>query len=134
MPALPEDVASLLAGPNIAHIATLLPDGSPHSVAVWAGVLGENAYFFTQDHSRKARNLQADPRVAVSVVEKDNPYSTAWLRGRVLRTVEGEDALPLIDDLSVKYTGEPFPMRSGTVFVIDAERAGSMKLPFIPVP
>jgi PPOX class probable F420-dependent enzyme len=132
MPALPEDVASLLAGPNIAHIATLLPDGSPHSVAVWAGVLGENAYFFTQDHSRKARNLQADPRVAVSVVEKDNPYSTAWLRGRVLRTVEGEDALPLIDDLSVKYTGQPFPMRSGTVFVIEAEKAGAMKLPFNP--
>src|SRR3954462_3665683 len=116
MPALPEDVASLLAGPNIAHIATLLPDGSPHSVAVWAGVHGSNAYFFTQESSRKARNLAADPRVAISLVDKDNPYSTAWLRGRVGETIEGEDALVLIDELSVKYTGQPFGMRSGTVF------------------
>src|SRR3954451_23631605 len=132
MPALPEDVASLLAGPNIAHIATLLPDGSPHSVAVWAGVLGEDAYFFTQDHSRKARNLRADPRVALSIVAVENPYSTAWLRGRVVQVIEGEEALPHIDELSLKYTGAPFPMRSGTVFVIEAEQAGAMNLPFKP--
>jgi PPOX class probable F420-dependent enzyme len=134
MPALPQDVASLLAGPNVAHIATLLPDGSPHSVAVWAGVRGENAYFFTQDRSRKARNLRADPRVAISLLDRENPYSTAWLRGRVVETIEGEAALTLIDELAVKYTGEPFPMRSGTVFVIEAEKAGALKLPFIPVP
>jgi PPOX class probable F420-dependent enzyme len=130
MPALPAEVATLLAGPNIAHIGTVLPDGAPHSVAIWAGVVGENAYFFTQDRSRKARNLRADPRVALSVVDKDNPYSTAWLRGRVVDVIEGEQALPLIDDLSVKYTGEPFPMRSGTVFVIEADKAGAMNLPF----
>src|SRR3954451_14320207 len=134
MPALPEDVASLLAGPNIAHLATLLPDGAPHSVAVWAGVHGENAYFFTQERSRKERNLRADPRVAISLVDKDNPYSTAWLRGRVVRVIEGEEALALIDALAVKYTGAPFPMRSGTVFVLEAERAGSLQLPFIAVP
>jgi PPOX class probable F420-dependent enzyme len=132
MPALPEEVASLLAGPNIVHLATLLPDGSPHSVAVWGGLLGEHAYFFTQDRSRKARNLRADPRVAISIVDRHNEYSTAWLRGRVVRLIEGEEALPHIDDLSLKYTGAPFPMRSGTVFVIEAERAGSMKLPFKP--
>ena len=134
MPALPEDVASLLAGPNIAHIATILPDGAPHSVAVWGGLVGENAYFFTQERSRKARNLEADPRVAISLVDKDNPYFTGWLRGRVVEKIEGEEALKLIDELSVKYTGEPFPMREGTVYVIEAEKAGSLKLPFIPVP
>src|SRR4051812_49312704 len=121
MPALPEDVRSLLAGPHIAHIATLLPDGSPHSVAIWAGVRGDHAYFFTQERSRKARNLRADPRVAISIVDKDNPYYTAWLRGRVVELVEGEDALTLIDDLSHKYTGQPFPIREGTVFIIEAE-------------
>jgi len=134
MAELPEEVRSLLEGPNIAHIATLLPDGSPHSVAVWAGVTGENAYFFTQDHSRKARNLQADPRVAISLVAHDNPYATGWLRGRVLEVIEGEPAFELIDALALKYTGEPFPMRSGTVFVIGAEKAGSLTLPFRPLP
>src|SRR4051794_19336832 len=130
MPDLPADVRELLEGPNIAHVATLLPDGSPHSVAVWAGVRGGNAYFFTQDASRKARNLRADPRVAISLVDRSNAYSTAWLRGRVVETIEADDALVLIDELSVKYTGGPFPMRSGTVFVIEAEKAGALKLPF----
>jgi PPOX class probable F420-dependent enzyme len=133
MAELGDDVRTLLAGANIAHVATLLPDGSPHSVAIWAGLTGDGEpYFFTQESSRKARNLAADPRVAISVVERENPYFTAWVRGRVARVVEGERALALIDDLSVKYTGEPFAMRSGTVFVIDAERSGSLKLPFTP--
>jgi PPOX class probable F420-dependent enzyme len=129
---LPDDVRSLLAGANIAHIATLLPDGSPHTVAVWVGVTGDNAYFFTQDASRKARNVRSDPRVAISIVDRENPYFTAWLRGRVGQIVEGEEALAMIDDLAQKYIGGPFPMRSGTVFVIDAEKAGAMRLPFKP--
>jgi PPOX class probable F420-dependent enzyme len=132
MPALPDDVRTLFAGPNIAHIATLLPDGSPHSVAVWAGLHGEHVCFFTQDASRKARNLRADPRVAISIVDKDNPYFTGWLRGQVAGTIEGEDALVVIDELAVKYTGQPFPMRQGTVFLIDAAKAGALKLPFSP--
>jgi PPOX class probable F420-dependent enzyme len=68
MPALADDVRTLFAGPNIAHIATVGPDGSPHSVAIWAGLHGDHVCFFTQERSRKARNLRADPRVAVSLV------------------------------------------------------------------
>ena len=68
------------------------------------------------------------------MVDRDNPYATGWLRGRVVETLEGEEALVLIDELALKYTGEPFPMRSGTVFLIEAERAGAMTLPFQPVP
>ncbi len=134
MAALPDELRTLLAGPNIAHIATLLPDGSPHSVAVWAGLDGDRAYFFTQDGSRKARNLEADPRVAMSIVAHDNPYVTGWLRGRVVQTLHGEEALVKIDELAVKYTGRPFPMRSGTVFLIEAVRAGALTLPFQPLP
>ena len=39
-----------------------------------------------------------------------------------------------IDELALKYTGQPFPMRQGTVFLIDVERAGAMTLPFQPLP
>jgi PPOX class probable F420-dependent enzyme len=127
---LPDDVRALFAEPNFAHLATLLPDGSPHSVAVWADVEGDRVYFFTQSQSRKARNLARDGRVALSAVDRANPYRTAHLRGRVAETVEGEAALALIDRLAQKYTGEPFPMRSGTVYLVEVERAGSMTLPF----
>jgi PPOX class probable F420-dependent enzyme len=130
MPGIPEDVRPLLEGRNFAHLATLLPDGSPHSATVWIGAEDGRVVFFTQDRSRKARNLERDPRVAISLVDRENPYSMAWLRGRVVETRTGEAALPTIDAISVRYTGRPFPMRSGTVYVVDVERAGTMQLPF----
>ena len=130
MAALPDEVRTLLEARNFAHLATALPDGSPHSVPVWIGVEGDHVVFFTQPASRKARNLEREPRVAISLVDLENPYLSAQLRGRVVGTVEGEGALEIIDRLAVKYTGEPFPMRSGVVFLVEPERARSTLLPF----
>ncbi|MFN8132866.1 MAG: PPOX class F420-dependent oxidoreductase [Solirubrobacteraceae bacterium] len=134
MPDLHPDVRALLEAPNFVHVATLMPDGSPHSVAVWAGLEAGRPYFFTQPASQKARNLGRDPRIAMSVVDRENPYRTGRLRGRVGDTVEGEAALALIDRLSRAYTGQDFPMRSGVVFLIDVERSGFLELPFSDTP
>ncbi len=130
MSELPEDLRDLLSARNIVHLASLLPDGAPHSVAIWATTEGDRVVFFTQESSRKARNLATDSRVAMSVVDRANPYRTAWLRGRVTSTRTGDAALEVIDRIADQYTGQPFPMRSGVVFVVDVERAGSMTLPF----
>ena len=130
MAALPDEVRALLEARNFAHLATALPDGSPHSVPVWIGVEGDHVVFFTQPGSRKARNLEREPRVAISLVDLENPYRSAQLRGRVVGTVEGAEALEIIDRLSVKYTREPFPMRSGIVFLVEPERARETVLPF----
>ena len=123
-------VARLLEGPNYAHLATVLPDGSPHSVPVWSGIEDGRVVFFTQRASRKARNVERDPRVAFSITDHDQPYRMAQVRGRVVSTVEGEPALEIIDRLAVKYTGRPFPMRSGIVFLIEPEKVQQMTLPF----
>jgi len=128
--ALPDEVRALLEARNFAHLATALPDGSPHSVPVWIGVEGDHVVFFTQPGSRKARNLEREPRVAISLVDLENPYRSAQLRGRVVGTVEGAEALEIIDRLSVKYTREPFPMRSGIVFLVEPEGARETVLPF----
>ena len=130
MTALPDDVRALFEGANYAHLATVLPSGAPHSVPVWTGIEGEHVVFFTQPASRKARNLARDPRVAFSITDHDQPYRMAQVRGKVVGTVEGDEALAIIDRLAVKYTGEPFPMRSGVVFLIEVERVQSMTLPF----
>jgi PPOX class probable F420-dependent enzyme len=130
MAELPDDLRALLEGRNFAHVATVLPDGSPHSVPVWIGVQGDALEFFTQPASRKARNLEADPRVALSIVDGANPYRMGQVRGHVVERIEGEDALAIIDGLSEKYTGRPFPMRSGVVFRVACDRAWSMTLPF----
>jgi PPOX class probable F420-dependent enzyme len=134
MSPLPEYVHELFAGPNYAHLATVLPSGAPHSVPVWTGIEGEHVVFFTQPASRKARNLARDPRVAFSITDHESPYRMAQVRGRVVSTVEGEAALEIIDRLAVKYTGRPFPMRSGVVFLIEPESVQQMVLPFEHAP
>jgi PPOX class probable F420-dependent enzyme len=130
MAELTPEVRDLFEGPNYAHLSTLMPDGSPHSVAVWAGVEDDRIVFFTQPTSQKARNLERDPRVAISVIDRDNPYRSGRVRGRLVDTREGDAALEVIDRLSDKYTGRPFPMRSGVVFEIEADKVGYMELPF----
>jgi PPOX class probable F420-dependent enzyme len=130
MAALPDDVRPLLEARNLAHVATVLPDGRPHTVPVWIALEDGRPAFFTQPGSRKARNLARDPHVAISIADRENPYWMGQLRGRIGERVEGDAALEIIDRLARKYTGEPFPMRSGVVFLVDVERAWAMKLPF----
>ena len=130
MPELRDDVRRLFEGPNYAHVATVLPDGSPHSVAVWTGIEAGRIVFFTQAGSRKAQNIGHDPRVAISIVDGGNPYRGGHVRGRVAETIGGDAALEIIDRLALKYTGRAFPMRSGIVFFVEPERVGFRELPF----
>lgn len=134
MAELTPDVRALFDAANYGHVATLMPDGSPHSVAVWVGIEDERVVFFTQPASQKARNLARDPRVAISITDHDNPYRTGRVRGRLVATREGDAALEVIDRLSHKYTGQPFPMRSGVVYEIEPERVSFMELPFEHTP
>jgi len=130
MAQLSPEVCSVLDGRAFFHLATVAPDGSPHSVPVWMLRDGDRLAFFTQSGSRKAGHLRADPRVSVSVVDESDPYRNVHLRGRVVETVDGEDALAIIDRISDKYIGAPFPMRSGTVYWVEPETAKLTKLPF----
>jgi PPOX class probable F420-dependent enzyme len=123
MSSLPDDVRALLEGPNYAHVATLMPDGSPHSVPVWIGVEAGRVAFLTSPDSRKARNLERDPRVAISVTAHDRPFTMASIRGRAQR-VEGDAAWEVIDRIAHKYTGQPYPLRTDrVVFLVDSEHA-----------
>ena len=131
---LDPEVRELFEGANFAHLATTLPDGGPHTVPIWAGVEDGRIVFFTQESSRKARNLARDPRVAISIVDFEQPYRSAWVCGRIVATREGDAALEVIDRLSHKYTGKPFPMRSGTVYEIEPERQRFADLPFTHSP
>src|SRR5207237_553456 len=81
---LSADVRTLLDEPNFAHLATLLPDGSPQSAPVWIDVEGDRVLIATGEGSLKARNTKRDPRVSLSIVAMDNPYREAQLRGRVV--------------------------------------------------
>ena len=120
----------MFEGRSFGHLATLMPDGSPASVAVWVALEGDRLAWFTQPGMLKARNVERDPRVAVSIVDEQNPYFTARIRGRVVETLDGDAALEVIDRMAMRYTGEPFPMRSGRVFLVEPESVNTMRLPF----
>jgi PPOX class probable F420-dependent enzyme len=131
---LSDDIRELFEQPSLVHLATVLPDGSPHSVPIWARLEGDRIAFFTQPQSRKARNLAQDGRVAISVADERNPYRNAQVRGRVVETLEGDAALEVIDRLSHDYIGAPFPMRSGVVYLVEPDRAHLVELPFRHTP
>ena len=122
--------AELFGGGHVVHLATLRPGGAPQSRPLWTIVHEGNVVFFTQPASPKARDVGRDPRVALSVTDRQNPYRSAWLRGRVARVIEGSEALAIIDLISDAYLGRPFPMRSGNVYVIETEAQGAAELPF----
>ena len=121
---LGEDVRRLIDGANYAHLATLLPSGAPHSVPVWVGMEGDRIALMTSPNSRKARNLERDPRVALSIVDQARPLVMAAVRGRVTERVEGERGWAIIDRLSEKYLGQPYPLRTDrVVYLIEPEHA-----------
>jgi PPOX class probable F420-dependent enzyme len=109
MTLLNDEARALFAGPNIAHIATVLPDGGPHSVPMMMDVEGDHLAFFTSPTSRKARNLAADDRVAISVADRENLVRSALVRGRVVKRIGGAAGWEIVDRIFAKYTGGPYP-------------------------
>ena len=93
---------------QLAHLATVLPDGSPHTVPLWVATRGDQIVFLTGPESRKARNLRRDPRVALSLTEAGNPYSPVIVRGRVVEWLTGDEAWTIVDEMAMKYLGQPY--------------------------
>jgi PPOX class probable F420-dependent enzyme len=134
--ALSLEVKQLVDRPNFAHLATLMPDGSPQSVPVWIGREGDHLVICTGEGSLKAKNTRRDPRLALSIVDSTNPYEEVQIRGRVIERRADPD-LKTLDPISHKYTGKPFPMRNpeGRVaLIIEVEKARYTKLPFEHTP
>jgi len=130
--ALSPEVKQLIDHPNFAHLATLMPDGSPQSVPVWVGREGEHIVICTGEGSLKAKNTRRDPRVALSIVDVTNPYEEVQIRGRVIERRPDSD-FKIMDAVSYKYTGKPFPFRNpeGRVaLIVEVEKVRYTKLPF----
>ena len=120
--ALSPDIRKLIDGPNFAHLATLMPDGSPQSAPVWVTREGDRILVGTGEGSLKARNTRRDPRVALSIVDVADPYAEAQLRGRVVER-RADPAFVVKDATAQKYTGKDFPWRNpdGVTLVIEVD-------------
>lgn len=123
MTVLNDAARALFTGPNIAHMATLLPDGGPHSVPVMIDLEGEYLAFFTSPTSRKGRNLAADDRIAISVVDRENLVLSALVRGRVVKQIGGDAGWEIVDRIFAKYTGGPYPRQEyREAFLVEPEK------------
>jgi PPOX class probable F420-dependent enzyme len=101
----------LLEAANIAALATLMPDGAPHVTPVWIDVDESTLLVNSAEGRVKVRNLERDPRVGLSVIDHQNPFTAVSIRGRVREiTMAGADEH--IDALASKYLGEArYPWR-----------------------
>lgn len=107
MVTIPESHADLLDKKGFAQVSTVLPDGGPHAAVLWFDWDGEWLLLSTNERSRKMRNAQRDPRVAVIITDPESPYRYLELWGRI-EQVDPDPEAKLADVLSEKYTGQPF--------------------------
>lgn len=109
----------LAAGPNIGVLTTLLHDGSSQTHVMWVDADEDHLLLNTEVHRAKFKNMERDPRVAVTIVDRHDMYSYVEVRGEVVETIRGPEARAHIDQLSRKYFGRDYgnPITSERVII-----------------
>ena len=102
---IPTSHLDLLTRPIPAVLTTLMPDGQPQSSLMWCDCDGQCARINTTAERRKGRNMRADPRVTLLIVDPDDTSRYIEIRGRVELTQEG--AIAHLDELTRQYTDHP---------------------------
>jgi PPOX class probable F420-dependent enzyme len=111
MAEIPAEARHLFEGKNFAHVATINPDGSPQVSPVWVGIEGDTVTFNTAAGRVKPRNLERDERVAVSIINQENPYENILVQGRVSEITE-DGADEEINALAKRYMdADEYPYR-----------------------
>jgi len=109
-----DSTIQLLTGKNFAFVSTLMKDGSPQITPTWIDFDGNTILINTAEGRTKQKNVSRDSRVAVSIVDQNNPYHMVTIRGKVTeQTSKGADEH--IDKLAKRYLGvDKYPFRSPT--------------------
>lgn len=105
-----DEIKRLAQGKNYGTLTTLLPSGQPMTHVMWVDADDDYVLINTETHRQKYKNVTGDPRVAVAIIDHENPYHYAEVRGRVVGEVTGLAARTHIDELSEKYIGGPYGM------------------------
>lgn len=99
---IPSSHADLLEKPNIAHLATERRDGDLQSNPVWYEWDGTHIKVSQTTSRQKVRNVRHNPKVALSIVDPENPYRYLELRGVVDR-IDPDPEAAFIDRLAKRY-------------------------------
>lgn len=123
---LSDELLALLRRPSICFIATSMADGSPQLTQTWVDTDGEHVLINSVQGHVKTRNIERDPRVAVTISDPDDPSRYFQVRGRVVE-ITTNGAVDHIETLAQKYLGTPYPWYGGrdqvrVLFVIKPEK------------
>jgi len=110
---LDPDVVRLAQGKNLATVVTLMPDGQPQALLTWIDTDGEHLLVNTEPQRQRTKNVARDPRVTVLIVNHDDDFDWAEVRGHVVATADGDEARAHIDKMAHKYTGADYAMPIG---------------------
>ena len=101
---IPEGYRDLMESTALAHVATVGPKGEPQNNPVWFGWDGEHITFSQTKTRQKVRNVGREPRVALSIVDPQNPYRYLEVRGEVAH-IEDDPQNDFINAMAKKYMG-----------------------------
>ena len=107
MPIDPE-VRELAQGKNFAAFTSLLPGGAPMTHMMWVDCDEDHILINTEVHRGKYKNVLADPRVAVMIMDANDDQRYADVTGRVVERITGPQAREHIEKLAWRYMGQPF--------------------------
>ena len=108
---IPEKYRDLFQKRAFASLGTLMPDGRPQVTPVWVDFDGQHVIFNSAKGRQKDRNVRRDPRVAMAIVDPDNPYRYMEIRGKVAEITE-QGADEHIDKMAKKYLDvDKYPYR-----------------------
>ena len=85
---IPQNYRDLFNKRAFASLTTLMPDGSPQTTPVWVDFDGNLVIFNSAKGRQKDRNVRCDPRVALAIIDPDNPYRYLEIRGKVVEITE----------------------------------------------
>ena len=89
----------------LAHLATVMPDGSPQNTPVWFDYTDGKIRVNSALGRVKVRNMKLGSKVALSIADPDNPDRYVQLRGTVTNVRQDDVAAAHIDQLAYKYMG-----------------------------
>ena len=95
----------LLEKKPLAHLATVMPDGSPQNTPVWFDYVDGKIRINSALGRVKVRNMKEGAKVALSILDPTNPDRYVQLRGTVTRVRQDAVATAHIDQLAYKYMG-----------------------------
>lgn len=110
MVAIPAEYHDLFERKTFAHVATVMPDGTPHVTPVWIDYDPDTEHVLvnTERGRRKDRNVERNPRVGLSMTDPADPYRRLSVLG-VVAEATTDGAREHIEALSRRYTGGPYP-------------------------